>query len=177
MARGADNGLRTTDPRDAVDTEWGRRFLGCVHSRTKTGEPSVSADAVQTIPAERPAEPIFVFGTDLAGRHEWNQIVVELAGLLLLDGEVAESELWLQVAEMTADLGFRFTDAGGARTPETHDADWAAADTARRMNTFDMIERLGDWPHRRLRLTPIGRTTMLAYLRHRATRPMTGMSG
>jgi hypothetical protein len=111
------------------------------------------------------------------GRDDWPRTVLELAGLILVgEHDIAADDLWSDVAAMAAELGWRVGGADGD-FPDDHAVAVAASGGMRLLETFEMVERYGDWRHRRVRVTTVGEGTLLAYLRSRATGPRRELSG
>ncbi len=144
------------------------RTARAVHHRARTAKVTKAGKVMADDPAVAWKAVAFHF----PGAGEWEQAVCELTGLMLLDREeVPTEELWSTVAVMVAGLGWR--TAG--EPPGERVVSWAAAYGLRMLEMFSMVERLGDWQHRRLRLTPAGEATVLAYLRSRAAGPRGSM--
>ncbi len=108
------------------------------------------------------------------GPGDWPRTVFELAGLILIGNQdVLVDDLWSDVAAMAAELGWR-TDR---EFPNALAVAVAASEGMRLLDTFGMVERYGDWRNRRVRVTPVGEATLLAYLRSRAAGPRRELMG
>ncbi|HVM05100.1 MAG TPA: hypothetical protein VM242_08010 [Acidimicrobiales bacterium] len=113
----------------------------------------------------------------LAGDDDFDQMMAETATLVLLDQEsreIATNELWPRVAALAAEHGWRVGGHGG-EPPGEREVRWATRPWLRLGGLFALVVEEGDWPSRRIRLTPAGESAMLAYLRSRAAGPRTGL--
>ena len=63
----------------------------------------------------------------------------------------------------------------GGEPPGEREVRWATRPWLRLGGLFALVVEEGDWPSRRIRLTPAGESAMLAYLRSRAAGPRTGL--
>lgn len=112
----------------------------------------------------------------LAGSDEFAQMMAETATLVLLDhdGELAAADLWPAIAGLAAEQGWRVGGPGGA-PPTERDLGWATRPWLQLGDLFGLVDELGEWRSRRIRLTPAGKTAMVAYVRSRAAGPRSGL--
>jgi len=107
------------------------------------------------------------------GASDWDRFVTEtdLLQLLAADGEVTIKRLGVVSRDAAVAMGWRLTEDGVQRPPSDMTVRWAVADSVALFRLFGLLVELGDWRDRRLELTPAGRTTALAMLRHTAAGP------
>ena len=104
-------------------------------------------------------------------------MMVETATLVLLDhnpGELPATDLWLTVAGLATEQGWRVGGHGGA-APVERDVRWATRHWLQLGVLFDLVHEHGEWRSRRIRLTPAGEAAMVAYVRSRAAGPRSGL--
>jgi hypothetical protein len=107
------------------------------------------------------------------GASDWDRFATEteLLQLLAADGEVATDELTALTVEAAPALGWRSAKDGYQQPLNDMSVRWGVADSVALLSAFGMLVDHGDWRDRRLSLTPAGRTTALAMLRHTAAGP------
>ena len=112
----------------------------------------------------------------LGGAAAFDQLVGELVGHRLLDGPVIDDEIVGTVGPVLTSLGWR-TAEGPLTSAEVESATW---DRWRWWRVLGLLERTSArWDraaqrqigHTTTTLTPAGRATVLAFLRHSALRP------
>lgn len=138
------------------------RKSGKVLKRTKRGT-VMTADPVEAWQA--------VVGH--LGASDWDRFVVEtdLLQLLAADEDVAVDRLSRVTVDAAAAMGWRFSEGGSQHAPRNLEVRWADADSFDLLERFGLLVEDGDWRDRRLSLTPAGRATALAMLRHTAAGP------
>ncbi|MEZ5144543.1 MAG: hypothetical protein R2726_18825 [Acidimicrobiales bacterium] len=107
------------------------------------------------------------------GASEWERFVTEtcLLPLVATDAPVPWDELRTLAGEAAPALGWRSSSGGETRLPGETEVSWAFADSRILLELFGMLVEHGDWRDRSYSLTPAGRTTALALLRHTAAGP------
>lgn len=93
----------------------------------------------------------------------WERFVLESAAILLLEGISRADHVADWIASVAHEMGWRTEADGEAIPPPPHEVRWAVADMI--LERFGMLEQSGDWREREWTLTPVGVTTLTAFLR------------
>ena len=103
----------------------------------------------------------------------WNQFVVETSGLVMLDraGTIGTGELFAEVAELAAEMGWAATEHGSQRPPDQHQVSRAFHGVSPILEMCGVVVESGEWRDRRVELTAGGAATMLAAIRASAAGP------
>lgn len=107
------------------------------------------------------------------GVHAWDRFVVETCGLVLLDrgGEISTRELFAEVVDVAADMGWATSDHGERRPPGEREVSRAFHSVLSILLMCGVVAECGDWRDRRVGLTAGGTATMLAAIRASAAGP------
>jgi hypothetical protein len=133
-----------------------------IHARAKVVRPTA-------IGARMRQDLEFAWRTVAAGLSEpaWAKAVAEAYALLLMEGERFDEDLEGRVLRIMADMGWRHGDEPPGESAVM--SAWYA--TRRPLRVLAGVEEIGDWRHRRTRLTAFGRATLLEQIRADATEP------